>query len=427
MIGDLRLAMREARVASGLPWDEFARRAGFSRPHLRSVENGSRAVTEDVARAYDRVLGTGEEFAFTLAGREPMNAQWTREGALTALLEASQGATLDFNRRGFVISAGAALTALTGSWSAAVEAAPPSVPEGVTVPKILGTVADRLDELRHLGDELGSGTMAHMARNELALIAQVLKHGRLSEAVQDAGLSLAAEAARQVGWNLFDAERHSAAERYFNLALRASAAAGDKATGAYAMSFMAVQHYSVGNPQDAVNLLQTAETNIGRAATPRMRAMLTARRARALSKTGDQKACAKVLNQARDLMAAGPSDDDPSYLYWVTPGEIEMIAGSCALQLRDPHRALRNFHDGLAADYPGDEDHPRLAAIYLARIAEAHVDNHDLDAAVAQARYAARCLGSVDSARSSQTLAGVRAKLQAHRGSPAVREFLQTG
>ncbi|GAA2046520.1 hypothetical protein GCM10009839_58640 [Catenulispora yoronensis] len=428
MSEDIRLAMRQARESSGLAWDEFARRAGFSRPHLRSVENGTRGVTEDVVRAYDRVLGTGGVFAATLAGREdPEGSPWTRSGALAALLETSQGAVLDLDRRRFVVTGGAALAALTGRWTSAVAAARPVLPTTDAVPKVLATVANRLEELRHLGDELGSGTMAQLARNELALTAQVLKSGRMTGREEDLGLSLAAEAARQVGWNLFDGDRQAAAERYYALALRASAAAGDRTTGAYAMSFMAVQHYTVGNPRDAVSLLETAEAHVGLGATPRMQAMLAARRARALSKTGDLKSCARALNRARDLVGDGPNEDDPPFLYWVTPGEVEMIAGSCALQLRDPQRALRNFHDGLAADYPGDEDHPRLAAIYLARIAEAHVENHDLDEAVDQARYAVRCLGSVDSARSSDTLAGVRAKLQAHRGNPKVRDFLQVG
>jgi transcriptional regulator with XRE-family HTH domain len=60
-------ALREARRNSGLSFSWFARQAGYSESHLRSVENGHRAVTDDVAAAYDRALATGGEFAAALA------------------------------------------------------------------------------------------------------------------------------------------------------------------------------------------------------------------------------------------------------------------------------------------------------------------------------------------------------------------------
>ncbi len=66
MADTLRGALREARQASGLPFRTFAGQAGYSESHLRSVENGHRAVTDDIAAAYDRVLATGGEFASAL-------------------------------------------------------------------------------------------------------------------------------------------------------------------------------------------------------------------------------------------------------------------------------------------------------------------------------------------------------------------------
>lgn len=104
-----------------------------------------------------------------------------------------------------------------------------------------------------------------------------------------------------------------------------------------------------------------------------------------------------------------------------------MIAGSAALQLGEPARAIRYFEAAMQASYPGDDEYPRSHAIYLARAAEAHLALHDLDAAVATARHAARCLGSVDSARSATELTGLRAKLAAHLSHAGVRDFLQVG
>jgi hypothetical protein len=125
-----------------------------------------------------------------------------------------------------------------------------------------------------------------------------------------------------------------------------------------------------------------------------MQAMLAARMARTLSKTGAKKDCAHQLDVARAALDKGTHDDDTRSLYWVTIGEIKMIAGLCALQLGDPAEAVRRFEAAIDASYPGDEEYPRSHAIYLARTAEAHLEMRDLDAAAANARHAARRLGS---------------------------------
>src|SRR5712691_4141014 len=155
-----------------------------------------------------------------------------------------------------------------------------------------------------------------------------------------------------------------------------------------------------------------------------MMAMLAARSARAHSKAGRRKACARLLHEARTALDRGPRPDDPDVLYWVTHGEIEMIAGSSALDLGDPAQAIRCFGAAIQADYQGDDQYPRSHAIYLARAAEAHLALHDLDAALERAAHAVRCLGGVDSARSASTVKNLRTRLAPHAVSPLVREFL---
>jgi transcriptional regulator with XRE-family HTH domain len=52
-------ALRATREAAGVTIAQLARQAAFSESHLRSIENGNRTVTRDVAAAYDRALSTG--------------------------------------------------------------------------------------------------------------------------------------------------------------------------------------------------------------------------------------------------------------------------------------------------------------------------------------------------------------------------------
>ncbi|WP_129838028.1 helix-turn-helix transcriptional regulator [Streptomyces sp. RFCAC02] len=426
----LRDDMREARRASGMVWARFAREAGFGEAYLRNVENGNRSVTAGVAAAYDRVLRTGGTFAAALHGSGAPGATdmpWDQPGSLTVLTDLLKGSSVD--RRGF-LSAGAVLSGSARSWSKALETIGPTRTFSAVLhgPALLAHVDDRLDHLRHLDDELGSGEVYQLARSELSLIVRLITSRRYDGPTVDRLHAMASEAARQVAWAALDQGRPGVAQRYFDGALRASADAGDPVSGAYGLSFAAIQCYSTpGQAGRAVSLLQTAQQQVKRLATPRMHAMLAARTARALSMTGAKKECAHQLDLARAALDKGTHDDDPKTLYWVDYGEIEMIAGSAALYLGDPAEAVRRFEAAMKASYPGDEEYPRSNAIYLARAAEAHLAMRDLDATVAKARHAARCVGSVDSARSASELKRLREKLAPHTSHTGVREFLQVG
>lgn len=416
--------MRKARRSSGLQFDEFVRLVSYSESYLRNVEGGSRPVTPEVADAYDRVLTTGGRFRTALT--TVTDGPWDQAGNLAALTQLLDRSDVDLDRRRFV-AAGAALGGVASRWNfalnsiASVQSSTRSRQVGT---ELIENVDQRLNLLRHLDDEIGSGEHTAVAHNELAFVVHLLKSGSYSERSGQRLYSLASEASRQAAWSSFDQGEHKAAETYFEGALRASANAGDAVAGAYALSFFAVHCYSTGEARAAVGMINTAQSALSRSATPRMAAMLAARSARAQSKAGERTSCIRDLAAARVHLDRGPHPDDPAVLYWVTEAEVEMIAGSCALELGEPDEALRRFEAALAADYRGDDQYPRSAAIYLARAAEAHLAKHDLDAAVARARHAVRCLTSVDSARSSSTLAGLRAKLKSHATSAVVRDFL---
>lgn len=349
---------------------------------------------------------------------------WDQLATVSTLSDLAYGGSVD--RRAFVAASGASLLASASQWRAAFARPRLLIATGrrQVTPGIVDHLDRRLDHLRHLDDELGGGELTELAYSEFGLITKLLRDATYTEQTGRRLYAVAAEASRIVAWTYFDTGQHGAAHRFFEAALRASATAADPVTGAYVMSFQAVQCYSTQKADTAIELLDCAREAIKPRATPLMTAMLAARTARSYSKLGDRRACAHALHQARTALDRGPRDDDPATLYWVTEGEIEMIAGSSALELNDPAEALRRFEAALIADYRGDDQFPRTHAIYMARAAEAHLALHDLDAAVDRAHLATRCLGGVDSARSSSTITGLRKKLAAHAASPTVRDFL---
>jgi tetratricopeptide (TPR) repeat protein len=188
---------------------------------------------------------------------------------------------------------------------------------------------------------------------------------------------------------------------------------------------MAIQTYSVGDPHDAVGLVQTAQDQVRRRTTPLVRSILHARIARAWSKTPHGRfACASELNAARDALAQGRRDDDPPWAYWVAEGEIEMLAGSCALDLGDPRQALKFFEAARVADYAA-QGYVRDNALFLTRAADAHLALGQIGEACGIARQAYEQNGGIDSARPSGAIADFRKRLHPHRTVPAAHEFLE--
>lgn len=100
-----------------------------------------------------------------------------------------------------------------------------------------------------------------------------------------------------------------------------------------------------------------------------------------------------------------------------------MLAGSSALDLGDPRRALLSFAAAQQAEYSA-AGHVRDSLLYLSRTARAHLELGDLDAACATATDALRQNSSVNSARPSDALTDLREQLAPHEGVRAVRDFL---
>jgi len=70
--------------------------------------------------------------------------------------------------------------------------------------------------------------------------------------------------------------------------------------------------------------------------------ILHAREARALSKINDHQRCYRALGAAFESLTT-TCDHEPQWCYWINSTEIHMLAGSCALDLGDPRRALDHF------------------------------------------------------------------------------------
>lgn len=355
--------------------------------------------------------------------RSILESPWTPPGTLTAIAATSQGGLMD--RRRYLISAGADLANLATNWAGALDdptrwsyASGRQLSEAVIL-----SLEQRLDHLRHLDDAIGGSELYPLASAEYALMSKLADGADIDSPLGRRLLSALAEAARICGWLNYDAGRHASAQSFYVTALRASSTAGDAEAGAHILGRMADQVLNVGNPQDALNLMRTAQEQVAHRTTPRVRAMLHAFAGCALSRTGDRSQAAREFDAAREAMSAGVHDDDPAWIYWMTDAEVGMLAGSAAHDLGDYRLAVDHY--ATARQSYDAHTYVRDTALFLAREARAHLALGDVETACATATQALTFGGEISSARPSDTLSDFRAELIPHRNVMAARDFLE--
>lgn len=351
-----------------------------------------------------------------------MYEPWTAAGTLAVLDAVVRSGPVD--RRKFMILSGVTLTSMLHSWlTTEPDIAHAVAGEGHRVsPAMLDRISTRITDLQRADDQYGGGDLILEAEAHLSLVTRLLRHARYTEEQGARLYGQAADLARMVGWMAFDNGHHASAQRHFAAALRAAHSAGDPLLGANVLAFAAVQEYSAGNPDNAEAMVRTAQSAVRGRSTPRVDAMLAARQARALSKSGDAAGCYRALGRAADLVDQGSCDDDPAWAYWVLRPEIDMLAGSCLLDLGRPARAQVKFTEADAAYGP---EYVRTHIVYLSRMATAQLQEGDLEGACGYADQALDLLTDINSHRSTEQVRDFAVKVAPHGDVPAVRALLE--
>jgi tetratricopeptide (TPR) repeat protein len=348
---------------------------------------------------------------------------WTPRSTVEVLADALRSDGMD--RRRFMIFGTTALTASAHNWLIAEPAlaAAASGRGGRTVTSaMVERLERRIDELRHLDDEMGSASLHGVAVAELRLIHGLLDDGSYTEQVGRRLAGCAADLGRLSAWLAVDSGRQAAAGRLFLAALRAAADSGDALLGANCLGFMAIQAYTYGDPRDAVTLANTGLAALRHRPEPTVEAILHTRAARAYAHLGQASEAQSSMGRAFDRLADGPGPDQPTWAYWITAPELHMAAASSYADVGKPALALREFD--AAAGYD-DGTYVRTGALYQARIAAAQLEDGNVEAACDTGQQALELLSAVASSRAADQVKLLTSAMRPHRAIPAVADLLE--
>jgi hypothetical protein len=211
------------------------------------------------------------------------------------------------------------------------------------------------------------------------------------------------------------------AQRYYIQALRLAQAAGDRGYGGYilaaSMSHLAA---ALGNPREIAQLARAAQEGARGQVTATVQAMFYAAEARGHALMGDARTFVTVAGHAAEAMERSDPDRDPVWIAHFDHAYLADELAHCHRDLGQPADSARRAGEALAA-HPATRS--RRRAIDLLLLAEAQVQQRDLEQACHTGSQAVTLLAGLRSDRGAEYLDDFRRRLEPYAGESVVREF----
>ncbi|MFD3452405.1 transcriptional regulator [Streptomyces sp. NPDC058691] len=275
-----------------------------------------------------------------------------------------------------------------------------------------------LNELDH---RFGSGHVRPVVVHYLNSVVSGLLAGSYREATGRQLFSAVARLTELAGYMAVDTGQPGLAQRYYIQALRLAQAAGDRAYGGYVlaagMSHLAAQ---LGNPREIAQLARAAQEGARGQVTATAQAMFYAAEARGHALMGDVRACGAVAGQAVEALEHSAPEDDPDWIAHFNQAYLADELAHCHRDLNQAPQAARRAEEALSALGP---EKARRRAIGLLVLAQAQVQQREVEQACHTGAQAVELLSTLRSNRGAEYLEDLRTRLQPYAAESAVREF----
>ncbi|GHJ45909.1 hypothetical protein Cs7R123_32510 [Catellatospora sp. TT07R-123] len=347
---------------------------------------------------------------------------WTWDQALAALGREAESAMLD--RRAFLTLGGVAVATLTDRWLGTD--APRLIPAmrgGRLDTTVVDCLEQRLPTMRSLDASLGGAGVRGIVDSELRLVTNLLLASRYDEPTGRRMAAIAAELGRLAGYASFDAGFHTAAERYWIAALRASHAADDRMLGANILKCMSLQRVDLRQTADALSIASSALAS-AQNAHPRVVAMLTIRLARTSAAAGDRTRAERLLASADTAMGRAPDHATaaPAWAGYFDEAEYYAQAAACYRLVHRPAEAEAWLAKALELQ-PASRVRDR--ATYRIWRAENLIDLRNVEQACDLTRSALGDLQTSRSARNTGRIRRLRNRLAQYDGISDARTLVE--
>ncbi|ANY08029.1 regulator [Pseudonocardia sp. HH130630-07] len=283
---------------------------------------------------------------------------------------------------------------------------------------------DRLRAMRHTFDRLDSmfgGVHARAAlvqylRTDLPRLLR--SEGRAP--IRERLFSAAGELTQLAAWMSYDAGLHGLAQRYFIQALGFADAGRDRLLSASILDAMSHQASFLGRYREAANMARAARLGTQDSAAPILTAHFHIMEARALARTGDAASCDRAMDAAVEHFGQHTPGEGPEWIGYFDDAELAAELGHCHRDLGRPAQAIE--HAARALD-SASGDYARSDFFVAMVLADAHLDDGDIEEGCRIAEQAITVGESLDSVRCHTYVSEFRERLAPHRTSSVAREF----
>ncbi|WP_326727761.1 sporulation protein [Streptomyces phaeochromogenes] len=262
----------------------------------------------------------------------------------------------------------------------------------------------------------GHKALRHYFRHEVL----PLLDASYSEKVGTALFGAAAEVSQLLAWTAYDTGNHRLAHRYLTSTLRLSQVIDDRMFGARILGNLSHQANYLGNHAQAIQLSRAAVEGAKGRATPRAMALNSAMEARALSNAGDPIAAGRAMNEAERHFERAGMGEDPGWLGYFDSAELMGEICHCFRDLKMRRESVE------AAQRAVDETDPKYArTLGFCRmvLAQSHLLNGDLEAAVTTASLALDGGDTLQSSRFQRYVTDFQTEVSTHATNPTVVAF----
>jgi len=235
--------------------------------------------------------------------------------------------------------------------------------------------------------------------------------------------SLVSQQAQMAGSIYFDIHHYDKALSYYKVALQTAHRSAHEAIYPVSLARLSLLFTYSNQPQDALSHLLAANRSVPQSATVTTKVWLAVMEAEAhanlvrATPTTSPASCLKALERAEAVGSQPKTDDDP-YGTCFSPADLGAYKGVCYLRLHQPENAQGALHVALK-----ETSSFRRTAIILTELAEAYVQQGEIEEACKQARQALEITLQTKSLHSLQRVETLRPQLEGWASTPYVQDL----